>query len=278
MPEIKNDGMQIAELQAKQQSSPTEHAQEQKRIELNQLDVVQGQQQVEKEKQTGDMLAQSAAFQQMLMEMQAKQLNAQGQNVQVDVGAQMSDGQKQAGNLAAKILMEELAKPGSMKQSIETSAGQLGGGNIFDQGDNSESMIATFAQNKVYSDLRDIGQKMSTSNQDKKKIGDIVQMYNTLLAKKWEGTKKVPQYDVSMDEKTGQVKITYKGTKEMTYDEAVAQKEGANSVRDSIGDFSQLNFFMLQRASSEKDQFESMISNILKSMREVSGNMVSNIK
>jgi hypothetical protein len=94
----------------------------------------------------------------------------------------------------------------------------------------------------------------------KENIGNTVSMYNQILAKKWEGKKMCPVFE--FDEKTGQMKKT--GMKEMTYEEATAERDKWKDKKDSISEMGEMDMLMLQQLMDKKTQLEQMISNVMK--------------
>ena len=65
---------------------------------------------------------------------------------------------------------------------------------------------------------------------------------------------------------------------EMTYEEALAERDKLRDQKDSISEMSEADMFWLQRMMEQKSQLEQMISNVMKASSESQNTLASSLK
>lgn len=130
--------------------------------------------------------------------------------------------------------------------------------------DQAQQRVKEAATVEVYQGLRDMLNTMQGRRAAKQNIGQGISIYTQILSKKWEGTKSVPVF--AFDERTGQLKKT--GSKQMTFEEASAERDKWKDKKDSISEMGEMDMLMLQQLMDKKTQLEQMISNVMKAGHE----------
>jgi septal ring factor EnvC (AmiA/AmiB activator) len=80
-----------------------------------------------------------------------------------------------------------------------------------------------------------------------------------------------------VDQKLARLQITVKKL-ETTYNEAKALIDQLKNQKDSLSELNEQDMFFLQQLMEEKEQLESMISNIMKASSEIQNNIAKNLK
>lgn len=204
---------------------------------------------------------------------------------------------KMAKGVAAMVMQQLFGNLSSMNQNTQQGGDAQGGGitqgggastneeaggqrmggmqsNMSNFQADADSQIQKAAQSTIYKDVADMMKGMQGKLQQKQAIGEAVSTYNQLLAKKWEGTKNMPVYE--MDEKTGQMKMV--GKKAMTYEEATAERDKWRDTKDSISELNQQDMLMLQQGMDKMHQLESMISNCMKAYADTQNTLAQALK
>ena len=258
-----------------QNQQQTEDIAAQKKLDAAQLD----QQTAQQNDQAQQLMGQQSAQQSMLPQQVAGQ---DGGPSQATSAAQRLQGPEEAAavkNVVGTVMAALAGAMGSMGSSQSNAGGggdeQQSGGDGQRMGSNSSAManfgstslddqsqqrIKEAATVEVYQGLSDMLNTMQGRRQAKENIGQGISMYTQILSKKWEGTKAVPTFE--FDEKTGQMKKT--GMKQMTHEEATAERDKWKDKKDSISEMGEMDMLMLQQMMDKKTQLEQMISNVMK--------------
>jgi hypothetical protein len=262
----------------------TEELKSQQKLDQTQLD--QGT--VQQSDQARTLLAQQGAASQMYAELQAQQLGGNGGQNAFDAAP---DSVKAAANdISKRVVAQMMASIRSMAtgetatsaeanaQQDESSDRQAGPGGMSSHASvnqQADEQLRNAAKSAVYRDIVEMLNTMNDRRVSKDNIRTAESTITAILARAKPGEKvTIPTYE--FDERTG--KLTSTGKKEMTQDEAKAEKEKLGSIRETIGDMSAQEQLILQGMMEKKSQFETMLSNVMKSTYEAGQAAVSAIK
>jgi len=181
-----------------------------------------------------------------------------------------------AGGVMAPGATSEMEAGAGASSGSGGGSGGLGSASSKDtMEDGANKNLNDAAKVAVYNDIYNLLQKMQNTRQSKSDLEDKIHGVNDAIAGKHSGdTVKVPVYDV--DSATG--KTTFKGYKDMDYDQAVAMRDKLQDTKDSMSEMSQDDMFYLQQAMEQKSQLEQMISNTMKAASETQSGLAANLK
>ncbi len=194
-------------------------------------------------------------------EVKAAANNISKQVLQVLMGTMQAPGGGDASSAAASAGGGGASEEGAQQQQAGPggmSANMFGSNPTMEAADQK---IQDAAKVAVYRDIVDMLNGMNDKRVAKENIRQAEGTLNAILARAKPGDKvRVPVFEY--DEKTG--KMSQKGVKEMSYEEAVAARDGLRDKRDSISETDQMTMLMLQQAMDKKSQLETLISNCMK--------------
>jgi hypothetical protein len=264
------------------QAQSTDQAQELQKLQSSQIE----NQTAQSNDQQRQLLGQQNASQELMQQMQMQAMRLQSNQNAFDSAP--PEVKTAANNISAMVMKQLRSSMGQMQQQQDpTGAGGIGGGgegegaqnqssggpgtlsaNMFGMGggsnpslEASDARIQDAAKVAVYRDIVGMLNGMNDKRMVKDNLRQAESTLNAVLARAKPGDKvRIPVFE--FDEKTG--KVSQKGVKEMSYEEAVNQRDALRDKRDSISEMNEMDMLQLQQMMERKGQLESMISNCMK--------------